>query len=242
VLFGAKFSSAANFGGISLITAGGLDTAVAKLSGATGATLWAKAAGSTGTDSINGLAVDRSGNAVLTGQAGGPINFGGGLIGSGGVFVAKYSGLNGSYQWAKVLAGVAGDGIATDLNTGNIFVTGQGSGGIFLNAYDPSGNSLWAKAFGSSSDAGLAVCVDANGNLAITGQSGSMFLDFAGTGSYLVGGAYYVASFTTSGTFLWAQRPSSNGGTGTGITYDLLGHVLTTGNYHGTANFGGISI
>src|SRR5262245_21385123 len=55
-------------------------------------------------------------------------------------------------------------------------IAGQGSGGIFLNAYDPLGNSLWAKGFGGPGDAGQPISVNGSGELAITGQSGSAFL------------------------------------------------------------------
>lgn len=240
VIFGARFgSSGANFGGVTLTTLGGFDIAIAKLSGSTGNTLWATSGGSSNNDFLNGLTTDSSGNVLVTGQAGGPINLSGALTGSGGYFVAKYAGASGGNLWAVVESGVAGNGIAADQATGNVFVTGQGNGGLFLNAYGTSGNLLWTKSFGGSGDAGQAVCVDGSGDLAITGYSGSL-LDFGG--SYLIGGSYYVASFTTSGAYQWALRPSPNGGGGTGIAYDTLGHLLTTGNFYSTANFGGTSV
>lgn len=241
VVFAAQFSSTAvNFGTGLISTLGDYDIVVGKLSGATGATLWARGMGSTGYDIPNGVAADRSGDVFLTGQAGGAIDLGGGAIGNGGIIIAKYSGLDGTYKWAKAFGGVAGKSIAADPLTGNVFVTGQSSS-IFLNAYDPSGNPLWAKTFGGSADVGQSVSVDGSGNLVFTGSAGSG-LDFAGNGTYLIGGSYYVAEFTTGGAFQWAQRPSRNGGVGTGIAFDSAGHVVTTGNFYSTADFGGIAV
>jgi hypothetical protein len=241
VIFGAQYGSASvNFGTGPVSNLGDFDIAIVKLSGTTGATLWAKGMGSTGYDNPNSVAVDGSGDVVLTGKAGGSINLGGGAVGSGGIIIGKYSGSDGSYKWAKALGGVAGNGIATDLRTGNIFVTGQSSS-IFLNAYDSVGNPLWAKTFGGSADAGKSVSVDASGNVGFTGNASSL-LDFAGTGSYLTGGSYYVASFSTTGVYQWAKRPSPNGGVGTGIAFDSAGHLITTGNFYNTANFGEFSI
>lgn len=240
VLFGGRFCGSASFGGVALNGVGGFDVAVAKLSGANGGTLWARSGGSSANDFVNGLAVDGTGNVVVTGQAGGAINLGGGQIGNGGVFVAKYSGANGSYQWAQVPGGGAGNGVAVEGATGNIFVTGQG-GGIFLSAYNSTGGLLWSKVYSSTSTAGQAVAVDGSGNVAMTGLASGV-LDFKGDGSYTFSGSYFVASYTTAGVYRWASRPSPSGGVGMGIAYDSTGHLLTAGNFTATADFGGLAI
>ena len=253
IILTATFTATSAFGAVTLVsTAGSGDVAVAKLSGSNGATLWAKGWGGSAYDFPNSVAVDRAGDVVVTGSLGGPANLGGGLSAGGGIFVAKYAGSDGSYRWAKVVAGVAGNGVAIDTNTGNIFVTGElngttdfgtlpVNGGIFLTAYNSAGVCLWAKGFGGLGDAGRAVSVDASGNAVITG-SASALLDFRGDYSYFIGGTYYLASFTGAGAFAWALRPASNGGIGTGVVVDSTGRVSSTGNFQGTADFGGTSI
>jgi hypothetical protein len=162
------------------------------------------------------------------------------------------------------LLGGLGRGLATDPNTGNVFVTGafrgttdfgggptaSGAGGgatLFLAGYDPSGNYLWAKTWGgdtlSVGDCGFAVRVDASGNLAITGQFDSG-MNFGG--SWLPGKGYFVASFTISGnslpTYRWAERSNTiNNGLGSAVAFDTLGHLTTAGSFNYTTDFGGIS-
>ncbi|TAL00568.1 MAG: hypothetical protein EPO07_09525 [Verrucomicrobia bacterium] len=241
VFMAAQFSSVSIDLGTGLLNSlGDFDMALVKLSGATGATMWAKTWGSIGYDIPNGVAVDGSGDVLLTGSAAGSINLGGGSIGIGGGVVSKYSGTDGTHRWSKALGGTAGFGIAADPVTSKVFVTGS-SGGFFLNAYDSAGNPLWSKVNGGSGDEGRAITVDASGNVAITGHSSQM-LDF-GDGIYRGGGYLFVANYTTAGGFRWAKRANTN--TGTGIAFDSLGHVLATGNFGGslalTVDFGGVS-
>jgi hypothetical protein len=244
VFISANFYGTVNFGGVNLASSSsGYNMALVKLSGTTGATTWAKRYGSSSNDMPNNLAVDPFGDVVVTGSIAGPSDLGGGLTGSAGSFAAKYSGTDGTYRWAEAMGGSAGNGITTDPITGNVFVTGQGSAGFFLNAYDASGNQLWAYANGTSGDTGLAVSVDGNGNLALTGQSNTT-LNF-GTG-WMFGSGWFVVEFTASGNlppvFRWAKRANSQSW-GCGVGYDSVGHLLVTGNFETTAiDFGGISL
>jgi hypothetical protein len=121
-----------------------------------------------------------------------------------------------------------------------------GNGGIFLAAYDASGNWLWNKAYGASGDSGTAVSVDRNGNLALTGQANSI-TDFTGTGVYTSGSGYFIASFGSSGnsapTCRWTKRSSGTGFSfGSGVAFDSLGRIVTAGSFYLTADFGGISV
>jgi len=260
-------SSDADFGGgITLASVGGGDIALAKLSPA-GTTLWAKRCGGTGTETPTAIAVDRFGDAVVTGYFMSTTDLGGGPMagyGSFDMFLAKYSGTNGSHQWSKVMGGSGTDsgyGVATDPNTGNVIATGgfQGTvnfGGtsltapygsaIFLAAYGPSGNDLWAKSFGGAmslaNDQGKAVGVDGDGNIALTG-----YTSYASFGvGYVSGNGYFVGSFTSSGTHRWARTANGSGTAmsgGNAIAVDSFGHVLTAGWFQGgTTDFGGVSV
>jgi hypothetical protein len=232
---------------------------VAKLT-AQGAVSWAEQWGSS-TTAAKAMAVDRLGNVVLTGSWGGG-NLGGGSLAAGGLFVVKYGGLNGSYQWGKVinsgLSGDAGNGIGVDPSSGNVVVTGAlggpasfggaastASGGVFLAAYDANGNYAWAKTFNNSvvpasgSDAGNALSVDSSGNIALAGTAQNLNLG-GGWTAYL---GYFVAKFSSTGSYEWAKGASSTTdvSNGYGVAFDTLGQVVAGGNFTGTINFGGVS-
>ena len=200
------FGGQINFGGATLTSAGGYDIFLAKLSGVNGAHVWSKRFGATTNyDTGNGVAVDHNGDVVLTGGIYGTVDFGGGSVNARSIdgYVAKFAGADGSYRWARLLAGdytggAGGQAIATD-GSNNVVVTGQFStstavgvdfgtgpllsvGGydVFLAKYAPSGTPLWSKRFGGTSDdLSFGVTCDASGNSALTGT----FLgtaDFAG--------------------------------------------------------------
>jgi len=267
IVAGRLNSVNADFGGFTLSSAGNVDVAVAKLNAA-GTVQWAKRWGGTDIDWPHGLAVDRNGDVVVVGEYWTATDLGGGnRAGSGAsdIFVAKYSGVDGSYRWDRTYgsAGIdKGCGVAVDPRNGNVIVTGgfnnsvnvgSGtiSGGIFLAGYDGNGNPLWSMGYGSPStvDSGLGVCVDGNGNLIFTGQAYAGAMDFGG--GWLIGNGnpdYFVAGFNLSGTaapaYRWSRRAGSgmNGvSIGSAITLDTQGHVFTGGSFQMTVDFGGIS-
>src|SRR5439155_25159833 len=145
----------------------------------------------TGDDRTEGVSVDRSGDVYVTGVFSAGANLGGGSINSSGMFLAKYSGGDGSYRWAKSYGGT-GYGVATDPASGNVVFTGNlsgttdfggglvGPGGIFLAMYDSGGNHVWSKCFNlasrgySSVDSGYGVSFDAAGNVTFSGQVSSV--------------------------------------------------------------------
>src|SRR5438093_8636090 len=119
----------------------------------------------------NAVAVDRYGDVVVTGWFMGATDLGGGTITANTVsvnslFLAKYSGVDGSYRWARgfgASSADAGCGITTDPKTGNVVVTGAFMGAadfgngtpvsspgqaLFLAGYGPSGNFLWLTSYG----------------------------------------------------------------------------------------------
>jgi len=127
------FEQSVNFGGGTLSSAGLRDVFVAKYSGTTGGYLWAKQLGGSGSDSGNGVAVDGSGNVVLTGSFSGSVNFGGGAIAGLDidVYVAKYD-TNGGYVWAERFGDIYnqfGNAVAVK-GASNIAVTGFFQGNV----------------------------------------------------------------------------------------------------------------
>ncbi|MCC2547954.1 hypothetical protein LJY25_16010 [Hymenobacter sp. BT175] len=205
-----NFTSVASFGtgptATTLTSAGSNDVFVAKFAAATGACVWAVRAGGSGFDTGTAVAVDASGNALVTGGFAGTVSFGTSptatvlTAGRSGIFVAKFSAATGACAWAVQARGNSDDlgyGIAADAS-GNALVTGifggtanfstsptataltsVGSYDVFLAKFTAAtGACMWAvRAGGSRSDYGYAVAVDAGGNALLTGV-------FGGTASF----------------------------------------------------------
>lgn len=157
---------------------------------------WLQGIHSNGSDDIQAIALDSSGNVGITGWFSDTAFFDPlhtTLTSSGELngFVALCDG-SGNLQWLKKIAGVsqlAGNAIGFD-NAGNCYVTGAffdtitfpdvsgstqlisaGSIDIFIAKYNHSGNLLWAKrAGGSFSDYGAAISVRPNGKFAVVGD------------------------------------------------------------------------
>jgi hypothetical protein len=128
------FTGQANLGTGPLTSAGGEDIFLAKYS-KDGRPLWSRRIGGAGNDRAYAVALDRSGNAVITGYFEGQVDFGAGSHTSAGgrdVFVAMYSGGIGYPLWSSSYGGPGNDAsidVATDA-ADNIAVTGSFSGGI----------------------------------------------------------------------------------------------------------------
>ncbi len=268
IFLAAEFQGSIDFGTGALTSAGGDEIALVKFSSA-GVAVWAKRYGDTGYEYPQGMALDRFGDILLTGDVFGTANVGGGSVvtpsvGSS-IFFAKYSGADGSHKWSKILVNANYDsafnngyGVAADPTTGNAVFTGgfygamdfgggsipsptSNNGGVFLVAYDPSGNFLWANSYGKNGDIGQAVTIDQSGNIVFSGEAtGLMNLPNSGLGY-----AYFIAKGTLSGNsppvFSWAKRSPSGNGYGTGVDFDLSGHIIMAGSFYYTVDFGGVS-
>jgi len=170
---------------------------------ASGNALWAKSINiSYFWAGYNSIASDPAGNLYITGNFDEPaITIGNITLNKTGIlgtdfYLAKYDAM-GNVVWAKNGAGNSWDyshGITTD-QIGNIYITGEyrssvftfgsdtlsntGSYDVYVAAYDVSGNTLWAKkAGGSSDDNSIGISGDNNGNLFITGDFDSPSLGF----------------------------------------------------------------
>jgi len=223
------FQGTVDFGGGGLTSAGELDIFVAKFSGADGSHLWSKRFGSTAFEEGREVAVDGSGNVVVTGLFEGTVDFGGGGLTSVGrydrhdIFVAKFSGANGSHLWSKRFGSAdffdAGVGTAVD-SSGNVVVTGWFTGtvdfggenltsagidDVFVAQFSGAdGSHLWSKRFGSTgNDEGLGVAVDGSGNVLVTGY-------FTGTVDFAGGG---LTSAGNSDIFVAKLAPTSGAST-----------------------------
>jgi hypothetical protein len=157
VLVTGLFSGTADFGGGGLVSVGGSDDIFVAKYNAGGVHQWSQRFGSTGPDEGLGVAVDASGNVVVTGLFSSIVNFGGGPLGSAGsfdMFVAKYNS-NGVHQWSQrsgsgngdlgygIAAGTSGDVLVTGYFNGTVdfgggdLVSAGGSDDVFLARYAP---------------------------------------------------------------------------------------------------------
>ena len=253
------FYGTASFGSTTLTSGGSNDIFVAKLD-SSGNWLWAKKAGGTGSDYSCSIATDSSGNSFVTGYFYGTASFGSITLtssGSADIFVAKLDS-NGNWLWAKKAGGTSddeGNGIAIDssgnsyvtgcflgtASLGNITLTSNGWGDIFVAKLDSSGNWLWAKkAGGTNDDDGHSIATDSFGNSYITGYFSSAPASFGTINLTSSGGDnIFVAKLDSSGNWLWAKQA---GGTGFNFSQSIAtnsyGNSYITGLFEETVSFG----
>ena len=235
---------------------------------ASGNFLWAKACG--GIEALS-IFADASGNIYTTGDFSFAADFDPGPgtstltpVGGYDIFVQKMD-ASGNFLWAKVLGGSGNDfgqSVKADAS-GNVYTTGYftgtadfdpgagvanrtsaGGDDVFVQKMDASGNFIWARSFGgTSNDHAYCITADASGNVSTTGNYGGV-ADFdpgTGTANLTSSGVFsnaFIQKMDASGNYLWAK---SFGGTnderGYSITQDTSGNVYTIGYYSGTVDF-----
>jgi DNA primase len=201
VYVGGVFSNTVDFdpgaGTDNRTSAGGLDVFLSKYD-TSGNYQWTKTVGGTGTDYVNSVAVDSSGNVYAAGYYSNTVDFdpGAGVdnhtsAGSIDAFFSKYD-ASGNYQWTKTWGGTESDSSrsVTTNPSGNVYVSGQfrttidfdpgagtdnrtsaGSYEVFLTKYDTSGNYQWTKTWGGTgSDYTYSVAVDSSGKVYAAGH------------------------------------------------------------------------
>jgi len=223
ILVVGYFQGWINFGGGQRSTPGGY---LAKFS-PLGGYLWDHEFGNNNGVRVYALAMDSNGDAVVIGDFLGQTDLGGGTIYGTStdvdLFVAKYSGTDGSYRWGKGILGGIGstaymNSVATDAqnnviivggykgpyNFGNQTVTGGGLWGAydgFVAKYSSAGAPVWAQSLGGTGDdQAKSVAVDSSGYPVATGY-------FNGTASF------DGSSLSIGGTHDPARTLTSAGGT-----------------------------
>jgi hypothetical protein len=170
------------------------------------------------------IAVDTQGNVYVTGQSAG--------VGTALDYVTIKYDPAGNQLWLARYDGPSHNvdeskAIAVDAQ-GNVYVTGTswGAGTSFDFAtvkYDPAGNQLWVARYngpGNGQDYGLALAVDAQGNVYVTGGS-----EGVGTGL-----DYATVKYDSAGNQVWVTRfsgPSDD--IATAISVDGQGNAHVTG-------------
>jgi hypothetical protein len=264
VIITGHFKGTVDFGGGTLTSVGGWDIYVAKFTSG-GTHLWSQRFGnalSTSDEYCESVAVDGSGNIIITGFFGSTIDFGGVTLTSVGaydVFLAKFN-PSGTHLWSQRF-GNTGSTNSHDVTvdgSGNAIITGYfggtvdfgggtltnlGSFDIFLAKFGPTGTHLWSQCFGTttswSGSYGIAVIDDGSENVIVTGVLHGV-VDFGG-GPLDSGGFdnIFLAKFGPTGTHLWSQRFGDSGGAySEDVAVDGSGNVFITGDFGGTVDFG----
>jgi 3-isopropylmalate dehydratase small subunit len=209
-----------------VIAAGGTSDYVTIAYSSAGVPLWTNVYNGPGnfTDSARALAIDSSGNVLVTG-----FSFGTGT--SFDYATIKYSNA-GVPLWTNRYNGPGSDqasAVALD-GSGNVFVTGNsfgfGSSRDYLTiAYSSAGVPLWTNRYngpGNSNDLAWALAVDGSGNVVVTGES-------IGSDSSV---DYATIKYSNAGVPLWTNRyngPGNGTDSGRAIAIDSSGNVIVTG-------------
>ena len=200
-----------------------------------GAPLWTNryAGAVDGWDSPSSIAVDRSGNVIVTGTS--DHNGNDSFHTNSDYATIKYSNA-GVPLWTNRYNGPANasdqpGGVAVD-GSGNVFVTGAsiGVGSEFDFAtikYSAAGVPLWTNRYnglGNDADAAGAIAVDSSGNVFVTGYSVGLLNAY----DY----DYVTIKYSNAGVPLWTNRydgPANWQDWATGIAVDTSGNVIVTG-------------
>ena len=248
-----------------LTATAGSDTYISKLDPA-GNFLWAKQIPGASSAEIK---LDASGNIYICGSYNGPADLDPGAgtfsitpIGLQDAFLLKLD-ATGNFIWAKTWGSTGTDvanSIALDA-TGNIYTTGtfsatvdfdpnagvtnlisNGNWDCYISKLDASGNLVWTKGFGGTSqETAEGITVDASGVYSTGSFAGTVDLDpgagtFTATGN---GGDVYILKLDLTGNFVWAKTFGAIvlGDFGQAITLDATGNIYSTGRYAGQVDF-----
>lgn len=224
---------------------------------------WAKKAGGGSKDYALSVANDNKGNIYFTGGFRSQfLTFGSTTLTNmneyDNVFITKFDS-NGNAIWAKSAGGPGkewANSIAVN-SSGNIYITGHfgsstiqfgtntlmntGNVSIFLTAYDPNGNVVWARsASGDGFNESNSVSTDLIGNVYITGYYNSSTITFSSislTNQNTAQDNFFLAKYDKNGTLIWAK--SNDTAETFSVKLDVLGNIYVAGTFWGsTINFG----
>lgn len=246
-------------------TSDNTDAFVMKLDPA-GHLVWVHSFGAAGNDSGRSIAIDQSGNLLVTGYFDQTVDFDPGvgetnLTSSYGAFVQKLT-PQGDLLWAHSYDGPSElyvNAITSDENN-NIYLTGRFNGNVdfdpspnsaftliglfdvFVSKLDSMGNLKWAGAMGGGSkDAGLDVAVDTSGAVLVVGSfQGGDLCPGDSVVNYASQGLrdLFVTRLDSMGHFLWAHGIGGLGSDeATGVSVDKNGNSYITGSFQKVVDF-----
>lgn len=216
------------------------------------------------------VALDASGNVYTSGRFQGIADFDPGIgtytlasLGGYDIFITKLDPL-GNLLWAKQIGGLANDGgqsITIDL-VGNVYAAGYfqgvadfdpgigvfnmtplGSSDAYISKLDPSGNFIYAKQLGGSSNVFIySLATDLSGNLLITGFYDGISDFDPGIGTYTLttygSRDSFIMKLNNSGSFLWAIGIGTIGQEESlSLKVDASGNIYSTGYFYNVIDF-----
>lgn len=177
-----------------------------------------------GADRPSKIAIDLSGNVVVTGRS---------YNGADDDYLTvKYDGISGTQLWQQVVDRTNHDratDLAINVTNGNIYVTGRSRNLTYdyvTVAYDSSGTLLWQTVYDYiDDDRATGIALDSLGDIYVTGQS-----DFNATTSY----NYNITTvkYNSSGVQQWTKTYAGGAGNDDipkGIFADASGNTYVTG-------------
>ncbi|HTN17569.1 MAG TPA: SBBP repeat-containing protein [Chitinophagaceae bacterium] len=232
VLLAGSFSGVSDMNpgaGTDNLVSNGLNDAFLLQLDASGSYMWARQFGGLFDDHASDIAVDASGKIYLAGYFNNIVVFdpgsGSNLLTSLGLsdgFVLQLD-ASGNFSWVRKMGGLLADNvnsIATDLS-GNVYVTGAfqgnadfgtgttlssvGQSDVFISRIDLSGNFIWTKNIGSSTDDyGNALVVNNAGNIYTTGV-------YSGKADFGLGLGLFDMEAPGGGSDMFTQRLAPSG-------------------------------
>ncbi len=197
---------------------GSTDAFVTKISPA-GEALWTRMLGTSGEESVSGVAVDERGDVYIVGSTTGEL-FVGQSIGGSDIFVVSYS-AEGERRWElafgsslsdtpSALAAVDGGVVVAGWTAGTLPAsTSSGGTDAFLALVTEEGMLAWTRQFGSgNSDTARAVAVGENGSIAVAGEIAALMDGYDPEGTT----AGYVREFDPLGEVVRTAFIDSDGG------------------------------
>jgi hypothetical protein len=260
-------TSSANFPTVSPLqaaNAGSMDAFVAKLNAAGSALVYSTYLGGSSNDSGQGIAVDGSGNALVTGQTqssnfptASPLQAG--YAGYGDVFVSKLNAAGSALVYSTYLGGGSVDGgygIAVDAS-GNAYITGQtrstdfptasplqaanaGFYDAFVSKLNAAGSALVYSTYlgGGNAEDGDSIAVDGAGNAYVTGFT--LSTDFPTASPLQAANAgsadVFVSKLNAAGSALVYSTylGGSSSDYGGGVAVDATGNAYVAGRTEST--------
>jgi hypothetical protein len=202
--------------------------------------LWARKAGGTNSEGAQVLAIDNSGNVLVTGSfssfsfAVGDFTLTNTSAPNSDVFLAKYDPA-GNVIWARRAGGsgnddglaiavddsdniyLSGDFDSTNFTIGSLSLSNSGGYDAFIVKLDSSGNPLWGKQGGGSlAEFGYTLAVDRVGqNVYLAGTFASSNASFDGhtltnLSTVSNAGDIFIAKYDSAGNVLWTRRAGGN--------------------------------
>jgi hypothetical protein len=255
-----QFQGMVDFGGGTFTTPNGnSDIFVAKYDAA-GNHLWSKQYGANGIDGARSVAVDATGNVLVTGSFQSTVDFGGGpfasvggshdifvlvLDSAGGYLISRAFGGPGGDEGTGVIFDAGGNGIIAGHMTGTIDfgggpITSAGSDDGFVVKFSSLGFHVWSKRFGDANAQNIKdIAVDAAGDIYLTGSFAGM-VDFGGGAITSLGSTdSMLVKLSSAGNHVWTRQIGGlNAQNGASVTVDSLGNPIVTGFIQGSVDFG----